>query len=586
MHRKLCRAQTLTGALLLALLASGMPTGAQAQAGKALIVPIGGTVKLQMATKKPIKTVSVNVPDVVNVRTVLGDPTTLLLTGQQPNVATLELEDVDGAKEKYDVIVQLDVEYLRTQLRRVVPTANVNPIPTSTNTVVMAGTVSKVEDVDTVLRVAQSIGGIQVINALRVGGVQTVQLDVAIARVQRSKARSVGFNFLENTPNWIFGSTIGSLIPGTGALGAVGVPSAILQPTKFGQILNSAPGQANLFGGVITSHGGLIGYLQALENEGIAKIMVQQTLVALSGRPASLLDGGEQAVPVPAGLGQVGVQFEEFGVRLNVLPIVLGNGRIHLEIEPEVSTLVPNSGVTLVTGGTPVNDRATQRVNTTVEMEDGQSFVLGGLKERTVVGSIDKTPIVGELPFVGFFFSTKSYTEVETELVIMVTPHLVDAEDCGQMAKCLPGQETRSPDDFELFLEGILEAPRGQREVCVNGHYLAAYKNDPSANLFPCGGNCGNGGHGGGCANGYCGDTHSAATPAGHAMGEPAPLVPAPLVAVPRPAPESSNASAPLTPPAPIDPIGSVPVTVPDSPPRPSLLPAAPPLTPVGAGQN
>ena len=526
---------------------------------------------------------SVNVPDVVNIRTVVGDPTTLLLTGQQPNVATLELEDADGNKEKYDVIVQLDVEYLRTQLRRVVPTANVNPIPTSTNTVVLSGTVGKVEDVDTIQRVAQSIGGIQIINALRVGGVQQVQLDVTIARVTRSKARSIGFNFLENTPNWILGSTIGSLIPGNGPLGAVGVPSAILQPAHFGQTLNSAPGQANLFGGVITAHGGFIGFLQALENEGVAKVMSAPTLTTLSGRPASLLDGGEQAIPVPAGLGQVGVQFEEFGTRLNVLPIVLGNGRIHLEIEPEISTLVPNTGVTLVTGGLPVNDRATQRVNTTVEMEDGQTFVLGGLKEHRVIGSTNKTPVVGELPFVGFFFSTKSYIETETELIIMVTPHLVDAQDCGQMAKCLPGQETRSPDDFELFLEGILEAPRGSREVCPNGHYLAAYKNDPTASLFPCGGNgnggnCGNhgygNGNGGNCANGTCGgEAHAAALPMTRPIAEPAPLA-----SIPRPTPEAPN---PIAPPAPL-PVS----TVPDSPLAPNNLPAPPPLSPAGVGQN
>ena len=181
--------------------------------------------------------------------------------------------------------------------------------------------------------------------------------------------------------------------------------------------------------------------------------------MTLSGNPASFLDGGEQAVPVPAGLGQVGVQFEEFGTRLNFLPIVLGNGRIHLEVEPEVSSLNAAAGV--VIAGATVPGRQTQRVHTTVELESGQTFVIGGLIQHTSTGTTNKVPVLGQLPFLGTFFSTKTYSEEETELVVLVTPHLVDAQSCDQLTKVLPGQETRSPDDFELFLEGILEAPRG-----------------------------------------------------------------------------------------------------------------------------
>src|SRR5207244_8705760 len=96
--------------------------------------------------------------------------------------------------------------------------------------------------------------------------------------------------------------------------------------------------------------------------------------------------------------------------------------------------------------------------------------------------------ILGDLPFVGAAFSSKSFEEKETELLVLVTPHLIDAMSCDQTAKMLPGQETRSPDDFELFLEGILEAPRGPREVCPGGHYVPAFKNGPTAGVFPCAG--------------------------------------------------------------------------------------------------
>src|SRR5262249_40910763 len=148
--------------------------------------------------------------------------------------------------------------------------------------------------------------------------------------------------------------------------------------------------------------------------------------------------------------------------------------------------------------GTVVPGRTTQRVHTSVELEDGQTLVIGGLIQKVVRGSTQKVPILCDLPFLGAGLRSKALEEQGTELVVMVTPHLVDAMDCAQAPKLLPGQETRTPDDFELFLEGILEAPRGSREVCPDGRYVPAYKHSPSAATFPCAG--GNGCGGGSCA--------------------------------------------------------------------------------------
>src|SRR5439155_8621972 len=137
--------------------------------------------------------------------------------------------------------------------------------------------------------------------------------------------------------------------------------------------------------------------LQALSDEGLVKTLSEPRVVTLSGRPASSLVGGEQAIPVPAGLGQVGVQFVEFGTRLNFIPIVLGNGKIHLEVEPEVSSLNPAFGTTI--NGTTVPGRNTTRVNTTILLETGQTFVVGGLVQRRVEGGTTKLPILGDIPF-------------------------------------------------------------------------------------------------------------------------------------------------------------------------------------------
>ncbi|MCY2940681.1 MAG: hypothetical protein NTV50_03315, partial [Planctomycetota bacterium] len=105
------------------------------------------------------------------------------------------------------------------------------------------------------------------------------------------------------------------------------------------------------------------------------------------------------------------------------------------------------------------------------------TFVIGGLIQNETRGIVNKVPVLGDLPFLGVLFSTKEYTETEQEVVILVTPYLVDPQSCDQLPKLLPGQETRSPDDFELFLEGILEAPRGPRKVIQDRRYIPAFKN-------------------------------------------------------------------------------------------------------------
>jgi pilus assembly protein CpaC len=570
MHRKLCRPGTLVRAALLALLiAAPAPCNAQpaGTSGPSLIVPINGTVKLQLTSKKPISKVESTRDGVVSIRTVVGDPTTVLITGVQPDLTGLTLTDVDGNQERFLIIVQLDVEYLRTQLRRAVPTANITPIPVSNNSVIMAGTVDKVEDVEVVLRVAQSLK-VEVINAMKVGGVQQVQLDVVVASVTRSEDRSIGFDFLTDSHNFFFGSTVAQAVAEPTSVGVAGMFGAA--PLLIGD----PAATSNVLFGVVHSGWGFLGFLNALRQEGVAKFIAEPRLVTKSGRPASFLVGGEQAIPVPAGLGQIGVQFEEFGTRLNFLPIVLGNGKIHLEVEPEISSLNAANGVTI--SGTVVPGRDTQRINTTVELETGQTFVIGGLIQHVVATNTRKTPVLGDLPFIGTFFSSKVDNQTEQEVVVLVTPYLVDGQSCDQVSKVLPGQETRTADDFELFLEGILEAPRGPRQLCQDGRYVPAFKNSATTELFPC---AGKGTCGAGCAAGGGGvppGIPPAPVPAA-AVGNATPQPPAPepaLSEAPK-APEPARAEAPKpaeTAPATEQPAGDPsvqPASVPPMPPPP-----------------
>jgi pilus assembly protein CpaC len=542
MHRTTCRFRSLAGGALLALLAcavAGLRSQDTLPRSAAVIVPLNGTIRLQMSNKKPISKVVNPKENAVAIRTVQGDPTTVLLIGQQPDVTRIELTDIDGRTETYEIVVQSDIEYLRTQLRRAVPTGNVTPIPVSNNTVIMAGTVSRAEDIGIIMSVVQSVG-FQGVNAMRVGGVQQVQLDVVLVEVDRSELRTMAFNFLVNSRAWYLGSTVGQgvtnpLITGStfGEIGGLG-------PTFTGvQGLSGIPGTpngfpTNILAGVVSNRAGFLSFLEALRQENLAKTLAEPRLVTLSGRPASFLSGGEQAVPVPAGLGQVGVQFEEFGTRLNFIPIVLGNGKIHLEVEPEFSALNAANGTSI--NGTIVPGRTTSRINTTVELETGQTFVIGGLIQNIVQATMLKVPILGDLPFIGPAFSAKSYQETETELLVLVTPWLVDPESCDQRPQILPGQETRRPDDFELFLENLIEVPRGPRNVCQDHRYVAAYKNSPSWAAFPCpgtqGGMAGSRGAGG-CGPGGCGvpsGPSAVLPPAGPAagpVGDPAAIPPA-----------------------------------------------------------
>lgn len=506
----------------------------------ALIVPINGTVKLQMSKKQKIKTVTNPKENAVNLRTLNGDPTTILVIGQQPEVTRIELEDNEGNKEIYEVIVQADVEYLRTQLRRAIPTANVQVIPTSSNTVILSGTVTHAEDVAVVRGLVQSVG-FKYIDGMRVGGIQQVQLDVVIASVSRSDLRNLTFNFLGSSKYMAGGSTLnGGVTVGQSAGGATtGVFPA---PTGAGSGLIGTPGPGtNLLLGFVHNVWGFQNFLEALKENGLAKLLAEPRLVTLSGRPANFLVGGQQAVPVAGGFSGVGVQFVPFGTTLSFVPIVLGNGRIYLEVSPSVSNLDAANGVNPGGGASTVPGRDINAVTTTVELESGQTFVLGGLIQHQVQATVAKVPWFGDLPWFGAFFRSTSYQDNEQEVLIIVTPWLVDPESCNQRPKMVPGEETRRPDNFELFLEGLIEAPRGQRQVRQNHHYVPAWKNSPSAATMPCAGR-------GNCGAGGC--SQPAATTPGEAMGTmPAPLpggaTTTPLTQAPPEAPNGGGSTPP-----------------------------------------
>jgi pilus assembly protein CpaC len=418
---------------------------------------------------------------VLEVRPVRDQLDTVLLLGKEAGTTRLTLTAQDGSTETYEVIVQLDVEYLKSILQRAVPTANLLLIPIHSSTVIISGTVNHLEDIDVIIRTANAVlgggggpGTDRVINQLKVAGVQQVQIDAVIAFVDRTLSRQMGVDWFQAGAHHSLASTVsGFLVPGS-IVTSVGTNAS-------GQIVAGSP---NLTLSLLNSEEALDVAMKALKSEGLTKIMAQPSVTTLSGKSATLLSGGQQAIPQSGGLGTTTVTFQDFGTTLDILPIVTGTGKIRLEVQPEVSEL--SSVGAVQENGTTIQGRITQRCHTTVEIESGQTLVIGGLIQNTVTATTTMVPVLGELPFIGTIFSNKSYEELEQELVILITPHLVDPQSCDQLAKLLPGQETRSPDDFELFLEQILEAPRGPREVCPNNHYVPAWKNGPTAQIYPC----------------------------------------------------------------------------------------------------
>jgi pilus assembly protein CpaC len=460
-----------------------------------ILVSVKGQTKAHMAKRRVgdkdvfpnIRDVRIATPDLIEAK-LEEVPNQVEITGRAPGITRISLFAVGETQpEVYEVVVVEGVEFLRYLIQEAVPTANVVPIRGAGNTIILTGWVAHSEDVETIMRIARSFtaggaGGADIVNAMKVGGVMQVQLDVVVAQVSRSNLRQMSFDFLNTGErHQLAFTTGGGLIVPTGAL-------PVFPGTDLGDVLTALPNQTapNAFLAVFTQGQNFYNVLQALRTNGLAKLLTQPRLVTLSGHPASINDGGEQPVPQVSGLGaSTGVQFLPFGTTVNFLPVVLGNGKIYLEVETTVTGL--NRGIGVFVQGAFVPGRNRQYVRTAAQIEPGQSLVLGGMIQNTIQASTTKMPILGDLPFIGAAFSNKSYQENEEELIVMVTPHLVDPMDCHQLPKFLPGQETRSPDDFELFLEGLLEAPRGQRQTCPDGHYVPAYKHSPTINKYPCG---------------------------------------------------------------------------------------------------
>jgi pilus assembly protein CpaC len=443
----------------------------------ALIVPLGGLVSFDPKIPEPPTDIEIVREDILGVRLDPNNPRKLFLTGRTAGLTQMTIRFKERPPLKFDVVVQPDLALLRNLIKRTVPSANVDVQPGVGNVIILSGYVSSPQDADIISRLANSaVGGAanNVINAIQVGGVQQVQIDVVVASVDRTMLRARGFDFF--LPGAGNGTSFASII--SGLLGQ--------QTGQSGNGTVTFSGAANLQLAILPNK--FFGALQALRTENVAKFLAEPRVVTQTGRPAFFRAGGQQAIlSGTSGITGPGVQLVPFGTELEVVPIVYGNNQIWLDINPRITAV--NQGLGITVGGANSPGFTEQSVRSTVLLESGQTFAIGGLIQHTVQAAATKVPVLGDLPYVGVGFSSLNYQTRESELVILVTPRLVAPMDPCQAPKRLPGQETRTPDDYELFLENILEAPRGQRKVWNGKCYNAAYKCDPTLGRYPCAGN-------------------------------------------------------------------------------------------------
>jgi len=392
------------------------------------VVPLNKSQILRLDV--PFTDLSIGNPEIADVlpltnRTVyvLGralGTTNLLIYGQNKSLLAV-----------VDVVVTYDIEGLKARLFELMPDEKIE-VRAAGEALVLSGVLSSEEHVSRVLAVAERLAPQKVTNLMSVKGSQQVMLAVRFAEITRTAVKELGINATYGTTGTLFGAaTTFNAATGLGILTGVPFGAAVLN------ILSE-----NL---QIT--------LSALERKGLVKTLAEPNLVAMSGDTASFLAGGEFPIPVPSENG-ITIEFKEFGVGLAFTPTVLDEDRINLIVAPEVSALDRSIAVAIAGGTVP--GLTTRKATTTIELRDGQTFAIAGLIRNDITNNISQLPWLGDVPVLGALFRSSEFNRNETELVIFVTPHLVNPALPGQLK--LPTDSYVPPSEIEFFLLGRPES--------------------------------------------------------------------------------------------------------------------------------
>ncbi|MCE9546750.1 MAG: pilus assembly protein N-terminal domain-containing protein [Planctomycetia bacterium] len=476
-----------------------------------LQVTVGqGTV---LTTRVPIEkgTIAVGDPSVIDFDVLVPNTRMIRLIGRRPGVTDLSIATADGQIHNFQVQVVYDLDLLRAQLRQLFPDAQIKLGQVRDHLVVegQARSAAQVSQIMETLRAyltsvhaaagqggggtggsvppapaspngggnttvvtgpsastflgqqngvgTGNLGAPQVINLLRVPGPQQVMLQVRVAELNRTGLREIG-------------ADLGYINPRTGTILGTQISNANVSAlaTLTGGALTGAAAMTNspkttAFG--IFPSADFDIFLRALRENTLLTVLAEPNLVAMNGHRASFLAGGQFPVPVPQGAGgvtnNVTIEFKDFGVQLDFVPVILEDGAIRLEVTPEVSSIDFALGTTLVQGGSPVPGLNTRKATTTVEIREGETLAIAGLLQVQIDAKTDRIPGLGDLPYIGPMFSNTSHKRQEKELLILVSPQLVSSIPSDQVGPS-PGMDVLDPNNLEFYLMNRIEGRTGR----------------------------------------------------------------------------------------------------------------------------
>ncbi len=406
-----------------------------------LNVPMNRAVVVE--ADQPFAELSIANPGIADIST-LSDKTIYVL-GKAPGRTTLTLLGPDGKLiTNVDVQVTPDVAELKERLQQIVPGENIE-VRTANDGIVLSGVVSSTAKLDRALDLANRYAPDRVSNLMSVGGTQQVMLSIRFAEVQRSVAKelsgSVGFR-----PTGTSGGVVGA----ANNIGGINtVLGGGLSTSKTGALGGSFTVGAVEFGVL----------LEALESKGLVRSLAEPNLTALSGQEAKFLAGGEYPVPVANDTNSVSVEYKPFGVEMAFTPRVVDGDIINLQINAAVSSI--DSTITVQSSGFAFNAFKRREAETTVEMRDGESFAIAGLLQDDFRDTNGQVPWLGDVPVLGALFRSADYQRSQSELVIIVTPHLVSPTRGEALA--LPTDRVRPPTEAQLFLNGKTASVSGKK---------------------------------------------------------------------------------------------------------------------------
>ena len=400
-------------------------------------------------------------PEVVSATPVA--PNEILITGVKPGISSITIMDPDKNLQVLTVEVTVDVRKLERALAAHFPDSRIQVSALKTS-VLLKGNVARADQVENVVAVARDYFPANVINELQVNGSQNIAIKVKVYEVSRSKLRELGvdWSFLGDDVSVV--SSVSDLIQSVSA-------SAV----------TAANDTVSL--GVLNDSNSFNAFIRILERHSVAKLLDQPVLVAQNGRPAEFLSGGEIPIQVASGLGNNSIEFRPFGTKLDLVPIVHGQGQLTLEVRAEVSEVAND-----LASGTGVPGFRVRRVNTGVKMKAGHTLALAGDYREDVQAEKQGIPKWMHHPVWGVPFRRTLEETNETELVFMITPRFISEVEPNQVSQVGPGQLTTSPSDAEFFSNAYLEVPRCEDDCPVTDRFdNPAHKTIP--NLMPAYGN-------------------------------------------------------------------------------------------------